>query len=53
MILVVNGISRNITEGHLEEIFSNFGKIKKVRIPLDEKYKLPKDYAYIEYETKL
>eukprot|EP01015_Nassula_variabilis_P029063 TRINITY_DN6176_c0_g1_i14.p2 TRINITY_DN6176_c0_g1~~TRINITY_DN6176_c0_g1_i14.p2 ORF type:complete len:163 (-),score=31.92 TRINITY_DN6176_c0_g1_i14:46-534(-) len=39
-------------QNHLHEIFGNFGKIKNVEYPLDEKYVLPKNYAQIEYETQ-
>lgn len=51
-IICIRNISRNVTKNHLIEIFGNFGKIKKVDIPIDEKTQKIKDYAYVEYETK-
>ena len=51
-IICVRNLSRNVNKNHLIEIFGNFGKIKKVDIPIDEKTHKRKDFAYIEYETK-
>lgn len=33
----VSGLSRNVTEDHLKEIFSNFGSVVTVQIPIDRK----------------
>ena len=52
-IICVRNLSRNVNKNHLIEIFGNFGKIKKVDIPIDEKTHKRKDFAYIEYETKI
>lgn len=46
----IDGLSRNLHEGHLYEIFGNYGKIKLVDLPKDYKAEFHRGFAYIEYE---
>lgn len=48
----VTGISRNLTEEHVQEIFSNYGKIKKLDLSKDAVSGFHRGNAIIEYETK-
>lgn len=52
IILVIYNISRNLTRNHLQEIFNAYGTVKGVYIPKDEETKLPKNYAFVEYEKQ-
>jgi RNA recognition motif-containing protein len=36
-VLVVRNLTRNVQQGHLEEIFKQFGVVQKVTLPTDEK----------------
>lgn len=36
-MLVVRNLTRNVQEGHLEEIFKQFGVVHKVTLPTDPK----------------
>lgn len=44
-------LTRNITKEHIQEIFSDFGTIKEVDVPLDRFNKLCKGFSYIEYSN--
>lgn len=44
-------MTRNITKEHIQEIFSDFGTIKEVDVPLDRFNRLCKGFSYIEYST--
>lgn len=50
MRILIEGLSRNLHEGHLYEIFGNYGKIKLVDLPKDYKTEFHCGFAYIEYE---
>ncbi len=52
IIAVIHNITSNVTEKHLKEIFSNYGEVKGVYIPINHKTKLKKDYAFIEFVNK-
>lgn len=42
----------NVLKEHIQEIFSTYGKIKMIDMPLNRIYPhLSKCYAYVEYET--
>eukprot|EP01100_Stratorugosa_tubuloviscum_P006403 TRINITY_DN276_c0_g4_i1.p1 TRINITY_DN276_c0_g4~~TRINITY_DN276_c0_g4_i1.p1 ORF type:complete len:172 (-),score=48.36 TRINITY_DN276_c0_g4_i1:620-1135(-) len=47
----IGRITRNINENHLREIFSNYGKIKKVEVIIDRKINISKGFAYVEFEN--
>ena len=48
--LVVGNLTRNITEEHLNEIFSVYGKLKNVELAIDKRVNLPRGFAHVEYE---
>ena len=52
IIVVVHNITPNVTEAHLKEIFSNYGEVKEVYIPIHNETLLKKNYAFIEFTTK-
>lgn len=47
--LTITHLTRNVKEGHIREIFANFGELKGVDLPLDPLLKLPRGFAYVEY----
>ena len=51
-ISVIHNITPNVTEGHLKEIFSNYGEVKEVFIPINKETLLKKNYAFIEFVKK-
>ena len=51
-ISVIHNITPNVTEGHLKEIFSNYGEVKEVYIPINKETSLKKNYAFIEFVKK-
>lgn len=48
--LVVGNLTRNITEEHLSEIFSTYGKLKHVELAIDKQVNLPRGFAHVEYD---
>lgn len=48
--LHVGRLTRNITDDHLHEIFSTFGKVKSAEIVLDPHVHIARGYGYVEYE---
>ena len=49
IIMVVKNLTRNVTEAHLKEIFSNYGEVEGVYIPIDKSTSLKKPYGFIEF----
>ncbi|KAI6655565.1 RNA-binding protein with serine-rich domain 1-like [Oopsacas minuta] len=45
----VGNLTRNILRSHLQEIFSNYGKIKSLDFPLDTISGFNQGYSYIDY----
>ena len=52
IIVVIHNITPNVNEGHLKEIFSNYGEVKEVYIPINNDTMLKKNYAFIEFTKK-
>ncbi|PVV00160.1 hypothetical protein BB559_000090 [Furculomyces boomerangus] len=50
--VVVKNLTRDVRESHIDEIFSEYGNIKRVTIPIERKRNTgnPK-MAYVDYET--
>lgn len=46
---MVSHLTRNVLEGHVREIFSNFGELKTVELAMDKYLNLPRGFAYVEY----
>jgi RNA-binding protein with serine-rich domain 1 len=48
---MVRHLSRNVTKDHIEEIFSAYGKIKEVDLPVDRTHPyFSRGQAYVEFE---
>ncbi|CAN1263369.1 Serine/arginine-rich splicing factor SR45 [Linum perenne] len=52
LILHVDSLSRNVHEGHLKEIFSNYGEVVHVDLAMDRAVNLPKGFGYIEFKAR-
>jgi RNA-binding protein with serine-rich domain 1 len=48
----VAGLTRNVHEGHLKEIFGRWGPVKKVELARDPIVKLSKGFAHVEYKDR-
>ena len=44
-------LTRNVTKDHVEEIFSTYGVIRTVELPIDRATDLPKSHAYVDYKV--
>ena len=51
-LLHVSGLTRNVTEAHLEEIFACFGELASVSLAVDETVGLSKGYAIVEFAAR-
>ncbi|KAI8850793.1 hypothetical protein BC829DRAFT_142281 [Chytridium lagenaria] len=49
--LVVQNLTRHVTEKHLDEVFGRWGKIASIKMPLVERLTINKGFAYVEYES--
>lgn len=49
--LHVANLTRNVKSEHLLEIFSTYGKVKKVDLQIDQRVGLSKGNAYVEFDT--
>lgn len=49
--LHIGGLTRNINKDHLLEIFSVYGRVRTIDLPLDKLNFLPRGLAYIEFEN--
>ncbi|XP_043807305.1 RNA-binding protein CP29B, chloroplastic [Manihot esculenta] len=52
LVLHIGSLSRNVHEGHLKEIFSNFGEVVHVELAIDHTVNLPKGYGYVEFKAR-
>ncbi|KAF7727986.1 hypothetical protein EC973_006751 [Apophysomyces ossiformis] len=52
IIVLVAKLTRNVTADHVKEIFSQFGTIKHVEFPFNERLNANMGKAYVEYETQ-
>ena len=48
--LYVAHLTRNVTKDHVFEIFSVYGHVKSVDLPMDRFNFLPRGFAYVEYD---
>nr|4A8X_A Chain A, RNA-BINDING PROTEIN WITH SERINE-RICH DOMAIN 1 [Homo sapiens] len=48
----IGRLTRNVTKDHIMEIFSTYGKIKMIDMPVERMHPhLSKGYAYVEFEN--
>ena len=50
--MVIHNITPNVSEEHLKEIFSRYGEVNEVYIPINSETQLKKTYAFIEFAKK-
>eukprot|EP01040_Poterioochromonas_malhamensis_P022543 gene22543-27459_t len=50
--LFVSNLSRNVTSGHLREIFGYYGNVKNVDLKYDRKNRQSKGQATISFQTE-
>lgn len=49
----IGRLTRNVNREHLIEIFSNFGEVAKVELPMERNYgSISRGYCYISYKTQ-
>uniref|UniRef100_A0A3B4B6I4 RRM domain-containing protein n=1 Tax=Periophthalmus magnuspinnatus TaxID=409849 RepID=A0A3B4B6I4_9GOBI len=50
--LSLGRLTRNVVKEHIQEIFSTYGKIKHIEMPMNRLHPhLSKGYAYVEFDT--
>ncbi|KAJ6264425.1 nucleolin [Drechslerella dactyloides] len=49
--LFIRNLTYSVTESELEELFSQFGDLDEVHLPIDQKTHNPKGFAYIQYSS--
>ncbi|KAJ3226952.1 hypothetical protein HK099_003744 [Clydaea vesicula] len=47
--IFINGISKNINDDHLKEIFGAYGEVSSVEIPFDKRTNTNKKIAYVQF----
>ncbi|KAK9204507.1 hypothetical protein WN943_014769 [Citrus x changshan-huyou] len=52
LVLYIDSLSRNVNEGHLREIFSNFGEVVDVELVMDRAVNLPRGSGYVRFKTR-
>ncbi len=51
MSVCVNNLSYEVEEADLKQIFSEYGSVKKVRLPINKKTGEKRGFAFVEMET--
>ncbi|RPA91933.1 DUF590-domain-containing protein [Choiromyces venosus 120613-1] len=49
--IVIEKLTKNVTEAHITEIFSRYGEIKKVDMPLNHQYNTNRGVCYVIYHS--
>jgi RNA recognition motif-containing protein len=52
MPIYVGNLSHEATREHLTEVFTEYGKVKRVNLPTDRETGRPRGFAFIELETE-
>jgi RNA recognition motif-containing protein len=52
MSIYVGNISYQVTEENLSEVFSEYGKVKTVQLPMDRETGRQRGFAFVEMETE-
>ncbi|KAI9024114.1 hypothetical protein DFJ74DRAFT_667466 [Hyaloraphidium curvatum] len=50
--IIVQKLTRNVNEGHVREIFGNYGTVKEVAVPMNRQIDANKGFAFITYSTQ-
>ncbi|KAL6201896.1 hypothetical protein ACLB2K_025608 [Fragaria x ananassa] len=52
LVLHIDKLTRNVNEGHLKEIFGNYGEVVNVELAMDHSVNLPKGFGYVEFKMR-
>lgn len=50
--LHVSGLSRNVAQEHLREVFGTFGELRGVELAMDRRVGLSRGFGYVEFERR-
>jgi len=50
--VTVQNLTRNVGSAHLKEIFGTFGEVKEAVVEMDERKRVPKGTAHVEYQRR-
>lgn len=51
MSVYVSNLSYEVEELHLKQIFSEYGTVRRVRLPIDKKTGMKRGFAFIDMQT--
>lgn len=49
--IIVEKLTKNVTEAHIREIFGTYGKIESIHMPLNRRFNINRGLCYIEYDS--
>ena len=52
MSIYVGNLSYEVTEADLNEVFADYGSVKRVHVPTDKETGRPRGFAFVELSTK-
>ncbi|MCZ8159778.1 MAG: RNA-binding protein, partial [Microcystis sp. LE19-196.1B] len=52
MSIFVGNLSYDISQADLVEVFTDYGKVQRVHIPVDKETGRPRGFAFVEMENK-
>ena len=52
MSIYVGNLNYEVTQDDLEQVFAEYGTVKKVQIPLDRDTGKPRGFGFVEMETE-
>ena len=52
MSIYVGNLSYEVTEENLNEVFADYGSVKRVHVPTDKETGRPRGFAFVELSTK-
>ncbi|KAF9579240.1 RNA-binding protein with serine-rich domain 1 [Lunasporangiospora selenospora] len=50
--ITIKNLTKNVTEAHIKEILSTYGKIKSILFPINPRFRNNMGYANVEFETR-
>jgi RNA recognition motif-containing protein len=51
MSIYVGNLAFSVTQDDLNEVFGEYGKVKRVQVPVDRETGRPRGFAFVEMET--
>jgi RNA recognition motif-containing protein len=51
MSIYVGNLAFSVTQDDLNEVFGDYGKVKRVQVPVDRETGRPRGFAFVEMET--